>query len=209
MAPLERRIMILRHAKAEAADGRLQDHDRTLTARGLADARRLGALLVAEAALPDLVLCSTAARTRETFAALGWHVPVKYLERLYLASAGDLIATLQMLDDSVRHVLVIGHNPGLLEAVVWLMADALHEKDIRQLTRKFPTATLADLTLSLGQWRDLAPASATLARVLIGREVPELREPIVDSINFVTPSPACSVACAPAQASLSRTAGEG
>jgi phosphohistidine phosphatase len=104
-------------------------------------------------------------------------VPVKYLERLYLASAGDLIATLQMLDDSVRHELVIGHNPGLLEAVDWLMADALHEKDIRQLTRKFPTATLADLTLSLGQWRDLAPASATLARVLIGREVPELREP--------------------------------
>lgn len=177
MSPVPRRIFILRHAKAEAADGRLQDHDRTLTARGVMDARQLGNFLAAEASLPSLVLCSTAARARGTYDALGWQVPVKYLERLYLASTGDLIAALQMLDDSVRQVMIIGHNPGLLEAIVWLMADARHEKDIRQLTRKFPTATLAELELSLGAWRDLAPATATLTRLLMGRELPEMREP--------------------------------
>jgi phosphohistidine phosphatase len=172
-----RRISILRHAKAEAAEGIAQDHDRTLTRLGVSDAERMGAWMLREGNLPDRILCSSAVRTRDTFTSLGFSRPVEYLERLYLASAGEMLHQLQSLDAAVQHVLVIGHNPGVLETVVWLMAEAVHEKDIRQLTRKFPTCTLAELEVPLAHWRDLAPASATLTRVILGRDLPEIRTP--------------------------------
>ena len=170
-----RRISILRHAKAEAAEGVAQDYDRALTRLGVSDAERMGAWMLREGSLPDKILCSSAVRTRETFTSLGFSRPVEYLERLYLASAGEILHQLQSLDAAVQHVLVIGHNPGVLETVVWLMAEAVHERDIRQLTRKFPTCALAELEVPLALWRDLAPASATLTRVILGRDLPEIR----------------------------------
>jgi phosphohistidine phosphatase len=63
----DRTIVLLRHAKAENPDG-LADVDRPLTARGHADAAAAGAWLAHSGHVPDLVICSPAKRTRQT-----WH----------------------------------------------------------------------------------------------------------------------------------------
>ena len=73
---------------------------------------------------PDLTLCSTAARTRETWKLAVHELPHRpktvYEERLYEASLGELIALLNEVPDDINDLLVIGHNPG-----VHALADAL------------------------------------------------------------------------------------
>ena len=63
-----RRLLLLRHAKAERSQPGGRDHDRVLAARGRADAKKLGAYLARHAFVPDRALVSTSARTRETWA---------------------------------------------------------------------------------------------------------------------------------------------
>jgi phosphohistidine phosphatase len=74
----------------------------------------------------DLVLCSSALRTRETaeLVLAGFAKPprILYEDGLYLATAGDLLQRLQQINESRDAVMVIGHNPGLHELAVALAA---------------------------------------------------------------------------------------
>lgn len=110
-----RRLVILRHAKAANPEG-VDDHERPLAARGRADATAVGAWLAEHDTIPDLVLCSTARRTRETWAgvaaALTTTPTVRYDDRVYLASALDLLELVTEVDDDVSTLAVVGHNPG-------------------------------------------------------------------------------------------------
>jgi phosphohistidine phosphatase len=137
----------------------------------------MGAYLAAEGLLPDMVLCSSATRTRETLACLGGVLPTILSEKLYLASAGDMLAQLQQCDDAVRHVMIIGHNPGTHELVVRLMGDAKHESDIKRLALKFPTCALAQLSVNMPHWQDLALGKAQLESFVVGKELPEIKQP--------------------------------
>ncbi|MEV4415482.1 histidine phosphatase family protein [Catellatospora sp. NPDC049609] len=111
-----RTLVLLRHAKADRPVG-LPDTDRPLTDRGHADAAAAGAWLVNQGYVPDLVLCSPARRTRQTWhsvavALAGAGSPLVHYERpLYEGSPEDLIKLLQSVEPEHRTVLVIGHNP--------------------------------------------------------------------------------------------------
>ena len=137
----------------------------------------MGAYLAAQGLLPQQVLCSSAVRTRETLANLGVSLPTILSEKLYLASAGDMLAQLQQCDNAVQHVMIIGHNPGMHELVVRLMEDAKSEEDIKRLALKFPTCALAQLSISLPSWKELALNRATLDAYLIGKELPDIKQP--------------------------------
>jgi Phosphohistidine phosphatase SixA len=110
-----RRLIILRHAKAEQVPGK-QDRERALTDRGERDARRAGRVLGELGLVPDLVLCSPARRTRQTAElALAEFAPdaTVYHEReLYLAAPEELLAVVQRTDPDVGTLLLVGHNPG-------------------------------------------------------------------------------------------------
>jgi phosphohistidine phosphatase len=135
----------------------------------------LGAYLTAHTIVPDAVLCSSAARTRETLECLGVTIPTILSERLYLASAADMLIQLQQTDDAVQHIMIIGHNPGMHELVVRLMDDGKDEKDIKRLALKFPTCACARLSLPLAAWKDLEWNRALLETFLIGKELPEIK----------------------------------
>ncbi len=117
-----RRVVILRHAKSEWSDG--DDHERPLADRGRKDAPATGRWLAGSGITPDLALCSTAARCRETWGLVAPELPQRprtvYDERLYEASTGELIAVLNEVSDEVRDLVLIGHNPG-----THALADAL------------------------------------------------------------------------------------
>ena len=85
------RLMLLRHAKSEKAEPGMSDHPRRLNARGKNDASLIGAYMARHALAADLVLVSTAERTRQTWervaAALSKPPKVVYEERLYNAGA--------------------------------------------------------------------------------------------------------------------------
>ena len=118
-------LHLLRHTKSSWDDD-ADDHERPLNRRGREAARLIGESLPKAAGALDLVLCSSALRTRETaeLALAGFDRPprVLYEDALYLASASDLLERLRLVDERYDNVMVIGHNPGLHELAVALAA---------------------------------------------------------------------------------------
>jgi len=113
-----RLITLMRHAKSSWEDTQLDDHDRPLNSRGRKDAPTMAQRLLARGCTPDQIYCSSAVRTRETAAVLlkTHNVPPTSLEivdALYLASPATIRAILEDTHDSIQHLMVIGHNPGL------------------------------------------------------------------------------------------------
>ena len=150
------RLHLLRHAKSDR-DTDLEDRERPLSPRGREAAKRVGDSLPAALDGVDLVLCSTALRTRETaaLALAGFPAPPRILfeDALYLAGAPALLRRLRHIDESDRAVLVIGHNPGLQELALTLAAPG--SRLYRALADgKFPTAARASFAID-GAWADL------------------------------------------------------
>ncbi|WP_103502214.1 MULTISPECIES: histidine phosphatase family protein [unclassified Streptomyces] len=158
-----RRIVLLRHAKADWPE--VPDHDRPLAERGRRDAPAAGRRLTDEGIRPDLTLCSTAARTRETWKLLAPELPhrppTRYEDRVYEASPGELIALINEVEDEARQLLLIGHNPGV-HGLADVLTGAGDPEATTALARSgFPTAALAVLTVD-GDWGSVEPGSATL-----------------------------------------------
>lgn len=158
-----RRIVLLRHAKADWPQ--VSDHDRPLAERGRKDAPVAGRWLAGAGVTPDLTLCSTAVRARETWKHVAPELPRRprtvYDERLYEASLGELIAVVNGVDDAVRDLMLVGHNPG-----IHALADALagtFDGDTRErLSRSaFPTSAMAVLSL-VGDWKSVEHGVAHL-----------------------------------------------
>ncbi|OEJ96823.1 SixA phosphatase family protein [Streptomyces thermolilacinus] len=158
-----RRIVLLRHAKADWSQD--ADHERPLADRGRQEAPLAGRRLASAGITPDLTLCSTAVRTRETWKLVVHELPQRprtvYDERVYEASLGDLIALLNETPEDVDDLLVVGHNPGIHALADALAGDA--EGDIlpRMNRSGFPTSAFAVLTFS-GEWKTLEHGVARL-----------------------------------------------
>ncbi len=115
---MPRQLLLLRHAKSSWDDPSLADHDRPLSKRGRKAAAAMRAAIFSRSPIPDRALVSTARRTRETFAALDpWPEPpeVAFQEALYHASPSAMLDFVRKVDEFCRCVLLVGHNPGLME----------------------------------------------------------------------------------------------
>jgi phosphohistidine phosphatase len=160
-----RRLLLLRHAKAERSRPGELDHERTLAARGRGDAPRVGAYMVRHAFMPDLVLVSTSARTRETWelasTAFEEVPPVKFDERIYEAGPQAILKVIKETSPHVGTLLVIGHNPGLQELALLLVAVSDSDALLR-LKEEFPTASLALINFMVEDWSRLHPRAGRL-----------------------------------------------
>ncbi|RII18590.1 phosphoglyceromutase [Streptomyces sp. YIM 130001] len=158
-----RRIVLLRHAKADWPE--VSDHERPLAERGRKDAPVVGRRLADAGISFDLAVCSTAARTRETWKLAVQELPHRpktvYEERIYEASPGELIAVLNELPDEAADVLLIGHNPGVQGLADVLAGSSESDAAERMSRRGFPTSALAMLAFN-GSWKTLEPGAATL-----------------------------------------------
>ena len=172
-------ILLLRHAKSAWNDAGLGDHERPLNRRGEQAAKAIADHLAQHGPRPDLILCSTATRARQTLAPLvkrlGAPAPPLALEdALYLASEDSLLARLQALPDEVATVLLVGHNDG-----IWQLAEALagrgHATTLAGLREKYPTGSLAMLHARIGTWRDLTAGSGELLAFVRPRDLTRRR----------------------------------
>src|SRR5260370_8766300 len=110
-------VLLLRHAKSAWSDPRLDDHERPLNQRGEQAAKAMAAHIVRREPRSDLILCSTAMRTRQTLAPLVKLLdapapPISLEKALYLASEDVLLPHLQAVGDELATVLLIRHNHG-------------------------------------------------------------------------------------------------
>jgi phosphohistidine phosphatase len=138
-------LHLLRHAKSSWKE-EVEDHERRLNRRGREAARRVGRALPAAVGTLDLVLCSSARRTRETLeliiAEFAVRPPSVLEHELYEASKDELMDRLRRLEEEIDNVLLIGHNPGLHDLAI-AIADA-NTAGFRALSSgKFPTAARA------------------------------------------------------------------
>src|SRR5262249_34469070 len=112
-------LSLLRHAKSSWKDPTLADHDRPLNTRGMAEAPVMGKAMAKHGLDPDLVLCSTARRTRDTLALvlpeLKTEPKVIYEDGLYHGTSAEMLGILHGVGAGVGRVLLVGHNPELQE----------------------------------------------------------------------------------------------
>ncbi len=160
-----RQLLLLRHAKSSRDDPRLADRDRPLSPRGHRDAAVIRAAMRDLGLAPDLVLVSPSRRTIETLEALEpWdEAPlIEPVDALYLAGPARLLAVLHEVAETVRSVMMIAHNPGLHELALSLAGSGPAAAE-RRMRAKFPTAALAEFTVS-GLWSDVGRRTTSLVR---------------------------------------------
>ena len=167
-------LHLLRHAKSRRDAPKLADHDRPLSPRGMQDMMAIAEHCADTGIQPNLILCSSALRTRATLALLIPYlppVPRILIERgLYLASVGDLFARVREAGDEVASVLVIGHNDDLHEFAKALAGAG--EPALRaRLQGKFPTGALASFSLSSPSWHHLEVGAGTLSGLITPKEL--------------------------------------
>ncbi len=108
-------LLLMRHAKSSWKDVSLNDHQRPLNKRGKRDALCMGKYLQEQGVILDAILCSTAARARETVKRFlkeyTYEGDVFYVDDLYQASFETYIALLCQVLEPADTVMVVGHNP--------------------------------------------------------------------------------------------------
>jgi phosphohistidine phosphatase len=122
-------VTLVRHAHAEWPEYSGRDFDRPLTARGMEDALETARELLAAGMRPELLLSSTARRTRDTALILARELglatrAVRFTDRLYNASASALESAAQDVASRCTHVMLVAHNPGISEFARQLTGDA-------------------------------------------------------------------------------------
>lgn len=186
---LIRRLVLLRHAKsvrsvpevAGAGSGASRptadvdrpqaDVDRPLARRGVVDAGAAGPALAA-VATPDVVLCSPALRTRQTWqlvaAALEDPPAPRYEPVIYGADVPDLLDLIRTVPVTAVTVLVVGHEPTLSATAAALAGPGSHAADLARLRTAYPTSGMAVFRVE-GGWGSLRAGGAVLERFAVPR----------------------------------------
>ena|ERR1700760_2889467 len=158
-----RRLMLLRHAKTESDAPSGRDQDRRLDERGRIDASDIGNFIAQHPPFPDLVLVSSAVRTRQTWE-LAWEAmqtqasqpQVEFVADLYCAEVAQLLHSIRIAAGSdAKQMMLVGHNPGMHELALALAGDG--DATARQeLARNLPTSALAVLEFDISTWDDVS-----------------------------------------------------
>jgi phosphohistidine phosphatase len=163
-------LLVLRHAKTEDTRPGSKDRERRLTPEGQQHALEVGHYLRAQAITVDTVLCSSAARARQTLdlLKLGDQLDpdrVEITDRFYNAGTDTLINAVRALPDDCHVALLIGHAPGA-PGVVYELADPTTStpEAVSAIDGRFPAAALARLEFE-ANWSGVEKGSLVSVRI--------------------------------------------
>ena len=146
-------LILMRHAKSDWGDSSLSDHDRPLNQRGQRDAPRMARWLEEVDAVPDLILCSSAERTRQTVDLMTpvWDTSptIAHSQSLYLGTPDSILRTIVVDGCDAEAVMVVAHNPGTAHLVCQLAGQSL----------EMPTAAIAIFSVQIPDWSKLRTSS--------------------------------------------------
>ena len=162
-----RTLYLLRHAKSSWKDDSLADFDRPLKGRGRDAAEQMGKRLASEKLNDAILVCSPAARTRETAEIVLKHsrlrMDQRFDERIYEASLRDLLQVVSEIPDEKQTAMMIGHNPGFEELLAFLTGEARH----------MPTCALAKIKLDVASWKNVRAGEGSLELFVTPKGMPE------------------------------------
>lgn len=166
-----RRLIVMRHAKAEPFGA--TDHARRLTDRGRAGARDVGRYLRESGLLPDFVLVSSAARTRETWTEVlevsgASPTKVSFDDAVFAGSADVVIEALQGIAPDLATVMFVGHNPTAAYLCHLLDDGDGDPSAMSGLLQGFPPGAVAVLELGV-PWAELTAETGRIVGYHVGR----------------------------------------
>lgn len=158
-----KRLFLLRHQQAMNNTGG-GDKLRTLSPKGKEDARALGETMAHRGYMPDVVLCSPALRTKQTWEGISQNVKcdkVSSPDILYNGTTGDYLYEIQQVSDEYNNILFIAHNPSIYELVILLAAQG-ENNVLTRLGEGYPPGSLSVINCACDKWADIQPAINTL-----------------------------------------------
>lgn len=166
-------LLLLRHAKAVIGEG-LADFDRPLAPRGERAAKLMGRYMAENGLAPDLVLCSPARRTHQTWEIAAAELPkteTRMIESLYdFGDGGVQLAAIRAEGGTAKRLLLVGHNPAIQNLSLSL-AQSSDQALRRLMAEKYPTAGLAVFTLDRAHWSDAAEDAGRLEAFIRPRDL--------------------------------------
>ncbi|PIE10122.1 MAG: phosphoglycerate mutase [Rhodobacterales bacterium] len=160
------KLILIRHAKSSWDDLNQDDHDRPLNDRGRRAAPRIGQWLADHDHRPELVLCSSAARTQETFARMKDALGGPRLELrpdLYHAAPAHMLDLLH--GQTADSIALIAHNPGIGDLAQRLAAE------LPEHPRFLDYPTAATTVFEIDSWADIAPHTARVIGFVTPRDL--------------------------------------
>ena len=162
-----RTLVLMRHAKSDYPAG-VADHQRPLADRGRREAVLAGDWLRVNAPEIGAVLCSSAVRTRQTLEQTGIGAPASFLDALYGASPGAMIAEINQVDDGVDTLMVVGHEPTMSEVALNLAGPGSDRDAVERIYLKYPTSAITVLQVP-GPWSGLEVGGAEVTSFHVPR----------------------------------------
>lgn len=151
-----KKLYIIRHAKSSWKDTSLDDFERPLNKRGEKNSKFMGEFLKDKKIMPDVILSSRAFRAKETAKNIAKKIhytkEIIFDENMYEANVQTLLNRIETIDNKLKSVFVIGHNPGLNMLVTKLVA--LHEN--------IPTCGIVAIEFSCDNWSEISSSNAKL-----------------------------------------------
>jgi phosphohistidine phosphatase len=161
---MTKRLILMRHAKS-SWDHVGPDHDRPLNERGYASAPAMGKWLRENGFVPDVVLSSSAKRTRETNEGLGFDTPARFERSLYLADPDTMF--MELRNESADTVLMLGHNPGIAAFAEMMVA----KRPTHDRFFDYPTCATTVMDFDISTWDQLRFGIGKVLDFIIPREL--------------------------------------
>ncbi|MFL2983368.1 MAG: SixA phosphatase family protein [Candidatus Neomarinimicrobiota bacterium] len=143
-------IILFRHGKSDWNADYDKDHDRPLKNRGIKAAKKMGQLLSKKKETPDLIISSTALRTKSTAElakeAGAWIANIKYDRKIYEGTIDKIISIIQLQNNKHKTICLVGHEP-TLSSFIYRINKVIYIK--------FPTAAMARIDFKVMQWRKI------------------------------------------------------
>ena len=141
-------LYLARHAKSSWADPDLSDFERPLKKRGEKDAPMMGKILASKGVKPELIISSPAKRAITTAYILAEEIKypkenIVTKEDIYAAATSDLLEIIEQLDDSLKSVMLVGHNPSFTNLANYLTDDRFDN---------IPTCGVVAIGFDIARW---------------------------------------------------------
>jgi phosphohistidine phosphatase len=163
---MSRYLLLLRHAKSAWDTGAASDFDRPLAGRGERDAPTMGKWLKNQGLVPNTVISSPALRAKQTSEAACRKMGIKPKEirwdnRVYAATVSELLKVLEEYKKQPKTLMLVGHNPGLEDLLIYLVGGAIQMAPDGKL---LPTAAVAYLKMP-SNWKDTGKGAGQLVSI--------------------------------------------
>jgi phosphohistidine phosphatase len=163
------KLYIARHAKSSWEDFTLSDHERPILDKGKKKTIVVANELKRRGEIPEIIMSSTAVRasqTAEIFAEIMGYPKDKiiYNKNLYHANDDQILEELYGLDNNIKSIMIVAHNPGLTDLVNIFTKDFIYN---------LPTSGVACVKFKSDKWENIDTCKHKVEFILTPRMLSE------------------------------------